>query len=106
MSVREDGFTGTTESTLVESEDGSSVFDATTTNQDGTTSRQHKETASDGSSESVTTSYDASGDPKTAVNENVDVSGNASTQNVSYSNGDEIVTGYNIDTSGSEEGYK
>jgi hypothetical protein len=104
--VREDGFAGTTESTLVESEDGSSVFDSATANQDGTTSRQHKETASDGSSESVTTSYDAGGDPKTAVNESVDASGNASTQDVSYSNGQEIVTGYGIDTSGSEEGYK
>ena len=93
-------------STLVESEDGSSVFNATTANQDGTTSRQHKETASDGSSESVTTNYDAGGDPKTAINENVDVSGNASTQNISYSNGEEIVTGYSIDTSDSEEGYK
>ena len=37
----------------------------------------------------------------------MDVDGNASTQSVAYDdNGDEIVTGYVIDTSGSEAGSK
>jgi hypothetical protein len=37
----------------------------------------------------------------------VDTQGNASTQNIAYDeNGDSVVTGYSIDTSGSGEGYK
>ena len=37
----------------------------------------------------------------------MDVDGNSSTQNIAYDeNGDSVVTGYSIDTSGSGEGYK
>ena len=37
----------------------------------------------------------------------MDVDGNASTQNIAYDeNGDSVVTGYSIDTSGSGDGYK
>lgn len=62
---------------------------------------------SDGSSTSTTTNYDVEGDPTTKINEDVDVDGNASTQNIAYDeNGDEVVTGYSIDTSGNEEGKK
>ena len=47
------------------------------------------------------------GDPTKQVNEEVDVEGNASTQNVAYDeNGDAVVTGYSIDTSGNEDGTK
>ena len=47
------------------------------------------------------------GDPTKQVNEEVDVEGNASTQNVAYDeNGDPVVTGYSIDTSGNEDGTK
>lgn len=41
------------------------------------------------------------------TNENVDVDGNASTQSIGYDeNGEEVVTGYAIDTSGNEDGMK
>jgi len=61
----------------------------------------------DGSSSSTTTNYNAEGDPTDKTNENVDVDGNASTQNIGYDeNGEEVVTGYSIDTSGNEEGVK
>lgn len=107
MTVHEDGFASTTESTLIEDEDGSSTLNATTSRQDGTSSVQEKQTAVDGSSQSTTTEYDADGTATAAVNEDVDVSGNASTQNISYdSNGDPVITGYAIDTSGSQEGQK
>ena len=47
------------------------------------------------------------GDPTSKINENVDVDGNASTQNIGYDeNGEEVVTGYSIDTSGNEDGVK
>ena len=105
--VRDDGFISQTEAILVENEDGSSTLTATTTNQDGTTSQQEKETNADGSSTSTTTNYDIEGDPTAKVNEDVDVDGNASTQTIAYDeNGDEVVTGYAIDTSGNEEGTK
>lgn len=48
------------------------------------------------------TEYDADGAATAAVNEDIDVSGNASTQSISYdSSGDPVITGYAIDTSGS-----
>lgn len=47
------------------------------------------------------------GDPTKQVNEEVDVDGNASTQNIEYDDeGDPIVSGYSIDTSGNEGGTK
>ena len=61
--------------------------------------------SADGSSTSTTISYDVSGNPTEKVNEDVDVDGNASTQSVAYDDdGEEVVTGYSIDTSGSETG--
>ena len=56
----------------------------------------------DGSSESSTTNYDASGDPTDQQNQIIDTTGNVSTQDIEYENGDPVVTGYDIDTTGSE----
>lgn len=56
----------------------------------------------DGSSTSSTTNYDASGDPTDQQNQATDTTGNVSTQDIEYENGQPVVTGYDIDTSASE----
>ena len=56
----------------------------------------------DGSSTSSTTNYDASGDPTNQQNQATDTTGNVSTQDIEYENGQPVVTGYDIDTSASE----
>ena len=61
----------------------------------------------DGSSESITTSYSENGSPISAVNNITDTSGNVSTQDIIYNdNGEEVVTGYTIDTSDNPDGTK
>jgi len=123
---REDGSSATTSETT--NSDGTRSETASTTSapdQSGTTTTTSETTHydsggnesgtsettrhdyGDGSSDSTTTNYDASGDPASQVNEETDTDGNASTQNISYdSSGDPVVTGYAIDTSGSQEGQK
>ena len=102
----------TTSNTSAPDQSGTSTTQANTTHydefgvQNGTTVAQRHD-YSDGSSDSTTTDYDVEGDPTHQVNEEVDVDGNASTQNVAYDdNGDPIVTGYTIDTEGSTTGHK
>ena len=66
-----------------------------------------RQTNADGSSTATTTDYDTNGDPTHQTNESVDVDGNTQTQNVDYdSSGNQKVTGYTIDTSNNEDGYK
>lgn len=61
----------------------------------------------DGSSESITTSYNEEGSPISTVNNITDTSGNVSTQDIIYNdNGEEVVTGYTIDTSDNPDGTK
>ena len=63
----------------------------------------------DGTSTSAITTivYDEEWNPEEKTNQNVDVSGNVNTQNIEYDeNGNEVVTGYDIDTSGNPEGSK
>lgn len=61
----------------------------------------------DGSSTSTTTNYDENGDPTYGENQNTDTSGNTATQEITYDDeGNQTVTGFEIDTSGSEEGEK
>jgi len=61
----------------------------------------------DGSSESITTSYNEEGSPISTVNNITDTSGNVSTQDIIYNdNGEEVVTGYTIDTSDNPYGTK
>ena len=51
--------------------------------------------------------YDENGDPTHQKNTDIDIDGNASTQDIDYDdNGDEVVSGYSIDTSGNEDGRK
>lgn len=105
-----DGTSSETTSTTVENQDGSSQTQTSTTNYDengGATGSTTNETTtnSDGSSSSSTTNYNANGDPTDQVNQTQDTSGNTSTQTVEYNdNGDPVVTGYDIDTSGNEDG--
>ena len=105
-----DGTSSESTSTTVENQDGSSQTQTETTHYDengDTTGSTTNETTtnSDGSSSSSTTNYDENGDPTNQVNQNQDSSGNTSTQIVEYNdNGDPVVTGYDIDTSGNEDG--
>lgn len=105
-----DGTSSETTSTTVENQDGSFETQTETTHYDengNTTGSTTNETTtnSDGSSSSSTTNYDNEGNPTDQVNQNQDSSGNTSTQTVEYNdNGDPVVTGYDIDTSGNEDG--
>ena len=105
-----DGTSSETTSTTVDNQDGSSQTQTETTHYDengNTTGSTTNETTtnSDGSSSSSTTNYNENGDPTDQVNQSQDTSGNTSTQTVEYNdNGDPVVTGYDIDTSGSEDG--
>lgn len=105
-----DGTSSETSSTTVENQDGSSQTSSETINYDengdatGSTTNEVTNNA-DGSSSSSTTNYDNEGNPTDQVNQTQDTSGNTSTQTVEYNdNGDPVVTGYDIDTSGSENG--
>ena len=56
----------------------------------------------DGTTTTTTTTYDASGDPTFQTVATTDTDGNVSTQEKTYVNGEAVVTGYTIDTSGNE----
>ena len=56
----------------------------------------------DGSSSSTTTNFDENGDPTDQQNQDIDMTGNVSTQDIEYENGQPVVTGYDIDTTASE----
>ena len=104
----------TTESTIVvtQESDGSSVMETNSVkyDEDGEvlqTTEQVVETEADGSYSSVTQNYDAEGNITDKTNESGDVDGNVNTQNIEYdSSGNEVVTGYSIDTSNNPEGSK
>lgn len=96
--------------TVTEYEDGSSteVSETIVTDANGDlvgSSETTKNTNADGSYNGVTTNYDANGDPVNGSNVTGDTAGNVSTQTVEYDeSGNTVVTGYDIDTSGSESG--
>lgn len=91
---------------------GSVTTETTTTNYDenGDATGSSGNTTvnnTDGSSTSTTTNYNADGDPTDQTNQETDTEGNSSTQEIEYNdNGEPIVTGYEIDTSGSASGEK
>ena len=109
--TNQDGSSSTTEAETINNSDGSSTSNSTTTNYDengdvtGSTTNTTN-VASDGSSNSSTTNYDENGDPIDKTNEAIDVSGNVSTQDIEYENGEPIVTGYTIDTTENPDGSK
>lgn len=96
--------------TVTEYEDGSSteVVETVVTDVNGDlvgSSESTKTTNADGSYNGATTNYDENGDPVNGSNVTGDTEGNVSTQTVEYDDsGNTTVTGYDIDTSGSESG--
>lgn len=108
----QDGSYSTTVSESVENTDGSGTYQSNTTNYDDEgnvtgTSESTQTTNSDGSYSGNTINYDENGDPVDGQNVEGDTSGNVNTQEVEYDeNGNEVVVGYNIDTSGNPNGSK
>ena len=104
--TQEDGYVSTTNSETTTNTDGSYTSNSSTTNQDGSSSTVNSVGNADGSSETHGMNYDSNGDPTDGYNNEIDTSGNSSTQDVEYINGDPVVTGYNIDTSSNPDGEK
>lgn len=104
------GNTTTVTTTVTEYDDGSSVevVETVITDVNGDvigTTESNKTVNTDGSYNGTTTNYDAEGNPTDGSNVTGDTDGNVSTQTVEYDNsGNATVTGYDIDTSGSESG--
>ena len=102
----------TTTITTTENQDGSTTVTSVTTNTTGdvtskietTTNTDNSSTTTttnyngDGSSTSTTTNYDSSGSETGHTTSETDTSGNTSTQEVTIVNGNEVVTGYTIET--------
>lgn len=103
--IEEDGSRTETESTSTTNPDGSSSssYSAVTYDENGDVSgSQTNQTTnnSDGSSNSTTTNYDENGTPTDKTSTSGDTSGNENTQNIEFDeHGNEVVTGYEIDTS-------
>lgn len=105
------GNTHTSTINTVENEDGSSQVETSTviTDESGNTIGSQESTQNnnaDGSYDSTSTSYDENGDPTETINASGDTEGNVSTQGIEYENGEPVVTGYTIDTSGNPDGEK
>lgn len=88
--------------TEVYNEDGNPTVSTTVTSYSGTangTSSEGWETITS------TTNYDENGNPSDGENQWVDPSGNENTQTIEYDeNGDEYITGYEIDTTNNQNG--
>lgn len=83
----------TTSTTTDESGNTVNTTTTTTTNGTGTTTQ------------TTTIVTDSNGDPIHKENESIDTQGNVNTQEIAYdNNGNEVVTGYTIDTSGNQSG--
>ena len=108
----ETGEITTTTTTTTENQDGSSQVSTESVYYDENgdvmgSSTNETTNNTDGSSSSTTINYDENGDPTDKTNENTDTSGNVNTQNIEYDeNGQEVVTGYDIDTSNNPNGAK
>ena len=108
----ETGEITTTTTTTTKNQDGSSQVSTETVYYDENgdvmgSSTNETTNNTDGSSSSTTINYDENGDPTDKTNENTDTSGNVNTQNIEFDeNGNEVVTGYDIDTSSNPQGSK
>lgn len=106
--VDESGNSTTTITTVTENEDGSSYVEESVVIMDesGNTIGSSESTTNnnaDGSYEISTVQYDENGDATSGTNVSGDTSGNVSTQDITYNaNGEPVITGYEIDTTGSE----
>ena len=107
--INSDGTSSSTQSTtsVPDATTGSTTTQTQTTNSDGTSSESTVINNTDGSYSGSTTNFDENGDPVRGENVEGDTSGNISTQEIGYdSEGNEVITGYNIDTTGNENGEK
>ena len=107
----ESGNTVTTTTVVTENEDGTSITNESSvvTDESGNTIQTTKSTTNnnpDGSYDSTSTTYDENGDPTETINASGDTDGNVNTQGIEYENGEPVVTGYTIDTSGNPDGEK
>jgi len=107
----ESGNTVTTTTVVTENEDGSSVTNESSvvTDESGNTIQTTESTTNanaDGSYDSTSTTYDENGNPTETTNASGDTDGNVNTQGIEYENGEPVVTGYTIDTSGNPDGEK
>lgn len=108
----EDGSLSSIEQETETKPDGTQTTNSTTVNYDESGNTVGSQTSEntvnpDGSSTGTTTNYNESGDPTTTINTTGDTEGNINIQDVEYDeSGNSIVTGYTIDTSGSEDGAK
>lgn len=104
------GNTTTVTTTVTTRQDGSTVevTETVMTDAEGNligTSESNISASTDGSYSGNTVNYDEHGDPTDGTNVTGDTEGNVSTQTVEYDDsGNTVVTGYDIDTSGSESG--
>ena len=92
------GSTSETTSQVVVDQSGNTIETTTTVteNEDGTSS-----------SESTVIVYNENGEPTEKTNETVDTGGNVNTQEIEYNeNGEEVVVGYEIDTTNNPDGKK
>ena len=86
----------TMETVIDESGNTTTTTTTTTTNNDGTETTQ-----------STSITYNSNGEPVEKVNEDIDTSGNVITQDIEFDeDGNEVVTGYSIDTSDNPDGTK
>ena len=110
--TNQDGSSSTVETVENVATDGSSTSTSNTVNYDEngditSSSTNTTNVATDGSSTSQTTNYNENGDPTSQVNNEIDTSGNSSTQDIIYDEeGNSTVTGYTIDTTNNPDGEK
>lgn len=108
----ESGNTITVVTTVTENEDGSSteIVESLVTDNEGNvigSTEINTETNIDGSYTSNETNYDSDGNATDGTNITGETNGNVTTQDIKYDDsGNTVVTGYDIDTSGNEDGVK
>ena len=103
----DENFDVVTDVEVVKNTDGTSteIITRATENSDGTSSVENvsvvynEDGTTDGSFNSTKINYDSDGEPLSAENKSGDTLHNINTQEVTYKNGEPIVSGYSIDTS-------
>jgi hypothetical protein len=104
--IDESGNTIITNTTVITNQDGSSISMSDTYDENGNlASENHTEVNSDGSYHSETNNYNENGDLTTGESQSGDTSGNVNTQSVAYdSGGNPTVTGFTINTDNNPSG--
>ena len=103
----DENFDVATDIEVIKNEDGTSTetLTRTTENSDGTSSVENvsvvynEDGTTDGSFNSTKINYDSDGEPLSGENKSGDTLHNVNTQEITYENGEPIISGYSIDTS-------